>query len=140
MLRKNTMNQLKSFAQDCVNQYATYAKSDEFYSLDVSELPDFVLHEFAALIVAHHDYLGIEATGPDNKHWDKRMLPALTKYLADSTDKDAQIQFSNEWRDCVADYMTGKMQELIDDALYSFNDDHGCIREPNYYYGVRAHG
>lgn len=140
MLRGNTMNQLKNFAKECVNHYATYANTDEFYSLDVSDLPDFILHEFAALIVAQHDYYGVEATGPDNKHWDKRMLPALTKYLANSTDPDAQIEFSNEWRDCVADYMTGHMQQLIDDALYDFNDERGYIREPSYYYGVPAHG
>lgn len=134
------MNQLQNFANDCVNQYAHYDGCDELYSLDVSELPDFVKHEFAALIIGHDEAYGIEATGPDNKHWDNKMLPALTRYLANSTDKDEAIEFNNTWRDCVADYMTSYMQRLIDDALYEFNDDHGYIRPASYHYGVPAHG
>lgn len=125
--------ELNNFAQDCVNHYANYSKYDESYSLKVSDLPDFVQHEFAALIMSNDESYATEATGPDNPHWDNKMLPALTKYLANSTDKDASIEFNNIWRDCVADYMKGHMQKLIDSALYEFNDDHGYIRAASYY-------
>lgn len=134
------MTTLKGFAQDCVNQYAHYDNCDEFYSLEVSDLPDFVKHEFAALIMGDNEAWAAEATGPDNKYWDKKMLPALTRFLSNSTNKDEAIEFNNVWRDCVADYMTNHMQKLLDDALYNFNDEHGCIHEPSYYYGVPAHG
>jgi len=134
------MNQLERFARDCVNNYATFDNCDEFYSLEVTELPDFMQHEFAALIMAHKDYYAAEATGPDNKYWDSKMLPALNKYLSNSTDKDAQIEFNDVWRDCVTDYMTKEMQALIDDAIYDLNDDGGHIKPASYYYGVPAHG
>lgn len=134
------MNQLTRFAQECVSNYATYDVCDGFYNLYAFNLPDFVQHEFAALIMGDDEAYASEATGPDNKHWDNKMLPALTKYLANSTDRDAQIEFNNIWRDCVTDYMTAHMQEFIDDALFEFNDDLGYIRTPSYHYGVPAHG
>lgn len=133
-------HELRNFAQDCVNHYATYESCDDFYDLDVEELPDFVQHEFAALIMAHDSMLASEATGPDNKHYDNKMLPALLRYLKDSTDKDEGIEFKNIWRDCVTDYLKSTMQGLIEDALSDFNADHGCNHEPSYYYGVPAHG
>ncbi len=134
------MNQLNSFAYECVDHYGRFDKLDDFYSLSVSDLPDFVKHEFAALIIRSDEAYACEATGPDNKHWDNKMLPALTSYLANSTDKDEAIEFTSTWRDCVADYLTDKMQELIDDALNDFNSDNGYNHEPSYYYGVPAHG
>ncbi len=134
------MNQLKSFAQDCINHYAHYDSCDEFYSLEVSDLPDFVKHEFAAMIIASNEAYACEATGPDNKHWDKKMLPALTRYLANSTEKDEAIEFNNVWRDCVTDYLTDVMKKLIDAALYDFNNDNDYIKPLNYYYGESARG
>lgn len=134
------MKKLNSFAYECVDHYGRFDKLDEFYSLSVSDLPDFVKHEFAALIIGSDEAYASEASGPDNKHWDKKMLPALTRYLANPTDKDCAIEFNNVWRDCVADYMTGTMQELIDNALSDFNSDNGYSHPPSYYYGVPSHG
>ncbi len=132
--------QLKSFTKECVDHYASFDKCDEFYCLDVDALPDFVKHEFAALIIGDDETWAHEASGPDNKHWDNKMLPALTRYLANSTDRDTAIEFNNVWRDCVVDYMACKMQELIDNALNDFNSDKGYARTPSYYYGVPSHG
>lgn len=132
------MNQFRRFIQDCVNLYAHYYKIDEQYSLKVSDLPDFVVHEFAALIMSDNESYAAEATGPDNPHWNNKMLPAMTKYLSNSTDKDTAIEFNNIWRDCVADYMKGHMQKLIDSALYEFNDDHGYIRAASYYNAAQS--
>jgi hypothetical protein len=131
---------LNRFAKECVEHYATFTKCDQFYSLDVSQLPDFVKHEFAALIMGSNEAYACEATGPDNKHWDSKMLPALTRYLANSTDKDNAIEFNNVWRDCVADYMTATMQALINNVLNDFNSDNGYTHSPSYYYGVPTHG
>lgn len=109
--------QLQSFARQCVSHYAKYDKRDEFYRLNVQELPDFIQHEFAAMIMSDDNAWAIEATGPDNKHWKTKMLPALNKYLKNSTDKDEAMEFNAVWRDCVADYMNRRMQELIDDSI-----------------------
>ena len=134
------MNQLQSFAQYCVKYYAKRKDHYDEYALKVNEIPDFVKHEFASIIMSHDEAYAVEATGPDNKHWNKKMLPTLTKYLSNSADKDAAVEFNNTWRDCVADYMTAYMQRLINDALYEFNNEHGCIRPASYHYGVSAHG
>jgi len=109
--------QLRSFSKECIDHYAKYDKLSDFYSLDVHDLPDFVQHKFAALIMADDEAYASEATGPDNKHWETRMLPALTRYLKNSTDKDEAIEFNRVWRECVTDYMNNKMQELVDDSI-----------------------
>lgn len=111
------MNQLRSFANECVSHYATFNKLDGFYSLNTHDLPDFVQNEFAAIIMTDDNAWAIEATGPDNKHWETKMLPALTRYLKNSTDKDEAIEFQTIWRECVTDYMNNKMQELLNDSI-----------------------
>jgi FPC/CPF motif-containing protein YcgG len=111
------MNQLKSFAKECVFHYAKFNKLNGFYSLNVHDLPDFVQNEFAAIIMSDDNALASEATGPDNKHWESRMLPALTRYLKNSTDRDEAIEFNAIWRDCVTDYMNNRMQELLNDLI-----------------------
>ena len=110
-------NQLQSFAHECVVNYATFNQLDEFYSVEICDLPDFVQHEFAAIIMAQNQDLANEATGPDNKHWESKMLPALVRYLKNSTDKDEAIEFNNTWRDCVTDYVNSRMQELLDEHI-----------------------
>jgi len=132
--------QLRNFAYECVDHYATYNRLDDFYSLDVSDLPDFVQHKFAAMLMAEDESHAAEATGPDNKHWDSKMLPALMRYLKNSTDKDEAIEFNNVWRDCVTDYMKSNMQELIDNSIADFNSDHGFTKTSSQSYGVHAHG
>ncbi len=111
------MNQARRFARDCVSCYAKYDHLDGFYSLNTYDLPDFVQNEFAAIIMCDDNAWAVEATGPDNKHWQTKMLPALTRYLKNSTDKDEAIEFNRIWRECVTDYMNTKMQELINDSI-----------------------
>ena len=131
---------LRNFANECVDHYATYDKCDEFYCLDVEELPDFVQHEFAALIIGSDEAYACEASGPDNKHWDNKMLPALTRYLANSTDKDEAIEFNRIWRDCITDYLKSYMQELIMDSLSDFNSDNGYTHDMSWHTGIAARG
>lgn len=134
------MNQLRRFAMECVNCYAKYDACDDFYSLDVYDLPDFMRHEFASYIMADDQSYASEATGPDNKHWHTKMQPALICYLKNSTDRDESIEFNRIWRECITDYMTDRMQELLDDYLMEYNFDHGFARPDHHYYGVPAHG
>jgi hypothetical protein len=110
-------NQVRSFAKECVSHYAKFDRLDGFYSLNVHDLPDFVQTEFAAIIMCDDNAWATEASGPDNKHWETRMLPALTRYLKNSTDFDEAIEFNTVWRECVTDYITSKMQQLVDDLI-----------------------
>ena len=68
-----SLKQLRNFAYECVNHYSTYSRLDDFYSLNVSDLPDFTQHEFASMIIAENESYASEATGPDNKHWDSKI-------------------------------------------------------------------
>ena len=133
-------NQLRDFVNECVEHYATYKKLDDFYSLHVSDLPSFVQNEFAAIIMSDDESYASEATGPDNKHWKTKMLPALDRYLRNSTDRDEAIEFNNVWCDCVTSYVTDKMQELINDSVAEYNCTHGYTHTPSQMYGIPAHG
>ncbi len=134
------MNQVQSFARECVSHYAKYTEMDNFYSLDVQDLPDFIQNEFAAIIICDDNACACEATGPDNKHWESKMLPALTKYLKNSTDKDEAIEFNKIWRECVTSYIAPKMQEILDNCMSDFNSDHGYSFDSKKHYGIPAHG
>ncbi len=118
-----TVRDINNFAYDCVVGHATY--DDESYTLDVLDLPDFIRHEFAAIIMASDDTYANEACGADNSAWSDKMLPTLIKYLKNSTDKDAEIEFSNVWRESASQYLQGVMQEHIDEALVEYNDSVG---------------
>jgi hypothetical protein len=109
--------QARNFANECVSHYAGYDKRNHAYKLNVYDLPEFIQNEFASVIMSDDNAWAAEATGPDNRHWESKMLPALTRYLRNSTDKDEAIEFNRIWRECVTDYLHNKMQELVNDSL-----------------------
>lgn len=111
---------LYNFAKECVIFYSTYNNLDNSYYITLKDIPDFVRHEFASLIIAYDEDFAREACSPDNELWETKMLPALLKYLKNTTDKDQEIEFTNIWRDCIASYCEFKMQELIDEALCDY--------------------
>lgn len=134
------MNKSQRFAKECVNVYGKYDESDDFYSLDAHDLPDFVQDEFASFIMADDESYAAEATGPDNTDWDLIMLPTLMRYLKNSTNREETIEFSKTWRNCITRYCINKIQELIDQELIEYNFDKGFAHSPSNYYGVPAHG
>lgn len=130
-------NPLKAFAHDCVVDYAKYSSED--YDLSVNDLPDFVQSEFAALIMIQEPDRANESTGADNQSYEKQMLPTLIKFLQDTTDRDEQIEFVNAWKESVTSYHKRYMQELIDEALEDYNQEHGyVIKDHHDYYGVNS--
>lgn len=131
------MNQIKKFTKDLLLHYSTFSDNDGVFRLDLHDLPDFVQNEFASLLMSDDNAYAAEATGPDNKHWNTKMLPALTRYLQYSTNKDEEIEFNHVWRDCVTSYFHTKMQDLIDDYLQKYNSDGGyTVKDWNQYFGV----
>ena len=132
--------QLLNFTQECIKNYATYNRFDNYFNLKVSDLPDFVRHEFAAMIMQEDESCAAESTAPDNKHWETKMLPALIRYLKNSTDKDEAIEFNNIWRECVSDYVADTMQECIDEAICDFNYEKGFAHYHQKLYGKSIHG
>lgn len=125
---------LKRFASQCVHHYAKFY-CDQYY-LNIIDLPDFIRHEFSALIMSEDENYASEATGKDNKLWESKMFPSLLKHLQDSTDVDKSIEFKNTWRDSITEYFYPNMQELIDDSLSEYNGEQGCLIKLERYYGV----
>lgn len=121
------MNQLtiQQHAHDLVCDYCEFDAQLGQYDLTLQELPDFVLHKFASHIMACEPEYAHEANGADNPAFLPIMLPALVKYLTDTTDKDLEIEYLNAWREGVTSYMNNRMQELLSDALCDYNFEEG---------------
>lgn len=118
-------NQIQDFAKSCVKNYATYSEIDGFYTLDVSQISDFSLNYFAALMMQDR-VTANEACGSDNRNFDKTMLPSLINLLKDSPCQHNQKDFMEAWVNGVTDYFKLDMQLLIDDALELYNMDHAA--------------
>jgi hypothetical protein len=116
------------FAADLVSHYATYDRIGGYYQLNVFDLPDTDLHEFAQLYMRDPD-LSSEANGADNPAYDKYMLPALLRYMQNTSDRDNEIEFKHEWVKGVTSYFLKSMQEAIDEEcnkyLHSIRNEAG---------------
>lgn len=130
MKRANKMNitkEAKQFANSLVHNYAKFDRSEKTYELNIHEIPDFQLEAFASHLI-QDDELGSDATGANNAQFDKHMMPALRRLLADSTDKDNQIEFVKAWKNGVINYCEDKMVELIEDALQEYTAHQKSMR------------
>ena len=129
MTNMNYSKQTISFVDHLVDHYAKFDKLSQCYSLDISDISDFDIHEFSTFLMLEDESWASEATGPDNPSYEKTMMPALLRYMKNTTDKDEEIEFTKAWRDGVASYFTKSMQELIDercnDKLYDENEEAG---------------
>jgi hypothetical protein len=117
-----SIKQLRNYAYYCILNYATYNIHLQQYVLDVNDLPDFVLSEFAAHIMADDDDRANECTGCDNPRFYSSMLPSLINFLKMS-DKESEEDFVKAWKDGITNYHKKYMSELINDALLDHNSD-----------------
>lgn len=133
----NYSKQVLSCAKDLVFHYAKH--DGDIYHLDVEDISDFDLHEFTAVIMASDDAWASEATGADNPWYEKTMMPALLRYMKNSTDRDEEIEFNKAWIDGVTKYFARPMQDLFDDLC---NDRlHEEMNDKGYYAHIdRNHG
>lgn len=114
---------IRRFADQCVTQYSKFDPIDNEYTLNVYDLPDFVQSEFASLLLSTDAEISNESTGPDNPAYEKYMLPSLTKFLNNITDKDSEIDFIDSWKRGLIEYNLDRMQEFIDDSLSELNTE-----------------
>lgn len=123
----NYSEEVLKFAKHLVFHYAKYDSNT--YILHISDISDFDLHKFAAIIMTSDDAYANEATSYDNPWYEKNMLPALLKYLRNSTDRDKEIEFNKAWREGITKFFEEKMQELIknacNDRLHTERNDKG---------------
>lgn len=125
--KMNCLKQTRSVADGLASHYAKFDTVLSQYTIELSDLADFDRHALAASIMAEDDSRASEATGPDNPAYDKKMLPALLRFMKNTTDRDEEIEFVKEWRDGIADYFSNSMQELLDEQVYNMNSDHGLL-------------
>lgn len=111
--KRNFSDQVYRIARDLSSYYMNHDDGVVY----LNDIPDFDLHELASLIIASDHNYASEATGYDNPAYEKKMLPALTKYLADTTDKDNTIAFQEAWRDGVTAYLMDVMEELLNQEI-----------------------
>lgn len=106
---------LNRFAYSLVS---IYSKDGE---LDINDISEFDLNEFASLIMASDPSLASEATGPDNPAWTNKMFTALTHYLKYSHDREEQRIFAETWAEGITSYFMPMMQEILDFQLTEYN-------------------
>jgi hypothetical protein len=117
----------KELARDLVAHYAKFDNTIRQYTIHYDDLNDFDQQQLAGLIMGSDDSYASESTGPDNPAYDKKMLPALLRFLKNTTDRDEEIEFVKEWRDGVTSYFRNCMEELLDDACLEYNGDRGLL-------------
>lgn len=124
---KMSRNPIKDFVSDIVSNYAKFDKDIKQYTIHLNDISDFTLHELASLIMVEDEAYAHEANGPDNDAYKKTMLPALLRFLKNTTDKDEEIEFVNAWCNGVTSYVKGKMAELLEVAVYEYNADRDLL-------------
>lgn len=120
MTNMRTTADIKRFVRSLVLHNATYDKIGKCYSLNVKDVNDFDLDELAALIMISDSAYASEANGPDNPSYEKIMLPALLRYMRNSTERDEEIEFTKTWREGVTNYFLDHMQTLISDECSNY--------------------
>lgn len=114
---------IRSFVKDIVSSYSKYDDFIQQSTVKISDLPDFILEEFAGMMMRSNPMLCLEATNCDNPDYQENMLPSLLAYLADSTNKDIEIEFNRKWKTGIANYFENDLLEMIDEELISYNED-----------------
>ena len=120
-----SINQLKDFALNIIEHYATYNSFEKQYELNTYDIPDSELNKFSALIMQLDDDRASEATGPDNPFYESKMLPALINYLKDTSNRDSEIEFNKSWINGTTQYNYRLIKEYIQDALEDYNSNKG---------------
>jgi hypothetical protein len=119
MIKMNKI--LNKFAYSLVSVYSKF--KFHTYTLDINDISEFDLNEFASLLIKNDPSLASEATGSDNPLWETKMLPALRKYLSRSDDKDEEREYLRVWTTSITSYFIPMIQEMLDAQLVEYSFD-----------------
>lgn len=114
------------FADHLVSYYSKYDNSQKKYELSWSDINDFDLHELSSFILLDDPMYALESTGPDNPYYEKSMLPALIKFMGNTTDREAQREFNIAWKDGIKQYHEKVIEELLEERLEIYNFYQDC--------------
>ena len=110
----------KSIYRFAYSLVSIYSKDGE---LDINDISEFDLNEFASLLIKEEPALASEASGPDNIYWEKHMLPALIKYLANSHDAEEEKNYLRVWSKCILSYFIPTIKDTLNSKLKEYNFD-----------------
>lgn len=130
----NYPKEVSHFADMLVYHYAKFDSLNQRYDLNLEDLPDFDQHKFCSHVLLKNKELANEATGCDNPTYDTKMLPALIRYMSNTTDKDKQADFNQAWKDGLLYYVKEILKKIIKKRVEIYNQDQGYTQkdEPNY--------
>lgn len=108
-------------AEAIVSHYGKFDPHNKVQMLDIDDVSDFDLHELVAQMMHEDATIACEATGSDNPAYKTRMLPAMIRFMANSSSKDERIEFVHEWREGLAAYFRESISDLLNDCLHRRN-------------------
>ena len=129
------MTTIARFIRELVRNYATYDKVDGFFDLTLSDLPDFIAHEFSSILMSNDPAIANESICMDNPYYENLMQPALIKYLSDTTNRNNEIAFNDAWKLGLVKYHSQWLEKFINDELVDYNSDYKYEHQKE---GVRA--
>jgi len=115
-----------------VRSYAERCRVTGLYILNITDLPQHELGQFAVLVMGSIRGSDSEATGPDNPLFDGLMMPSLIRLLRSPSDVERQKDFADEWTHSVIRYFQDDMEKLVDRSLEDLNDESDSHDEDEY--------
>lgn len=103
------------FARSLVDYYSKFNNYSKYYTISLDDISDFDLHELAQHIMSDDESLALEATSQDNPAYETTMLPALLKFMSNTTDMVLEKEFTIAWRNGVSSYFHDQIKEILDE-------------------------
>jgi len=117
----NYSKETYQFAHDLIVHYAKYDRHTKSYHIHVGNITPCELYELASLIMKSDENYASEATSFDNPLYKQIMLPVLTSYLKDTSNRENETNFNHVWRSCVTKYFYKSMQEVLNIECESYS-------------------
>lgn len=106
---------------DIISANAYWDDDSEQYVLFFDDLDDLNKEELSASLMIDDTDFAHEFTGADNDAFEGKMLPALIRFLQNTTDKEALHDFAEAWKEGCANYPRRSIEDLLERRLSEYN-------------------
>lgn len=120
MTYSKSVNQL---AYNIIAEYSVYDELSELYYFHTSDAPDALLDKLVCRIMIENNELANEAISVDNDCYLTEMLPALQRYLNDTTNLGNQMDYLTIWNHGIRQYFMPTMKQLFADQMDEYTCD-----------------
>lgn len=111
-----------SFANYLASEYKLYDKDLGYYEIYSKNIPDVLLDELYSLIIKEEPEWAHDAIF-EHEQYEKSFLPALIKYLSNSTDKSNVHDFLETMKSNIRFYMDDLVNEILQQSLQDIMED-----------------